>query len=66
MFIFIYVEVVEVEEVELDGLVDAVQTVQQCQVERGRSEGRIPAEQRSQVGQRGNFSTQYAPSAQTS
>ena len=42
MFIFIHVEVVEVEEVELHGLVDAVQAVQQGEVERRRSEGGIP------------------------
>ena len=49
MFIFVHIEVVEVEEVELHRLVDAVQTVQQGQVERGRPEGGVPAAGRSQV-----------------
>ena len=48
MFIFIYVEVVKVEEVILHGLVDAVQTVQQSQVEGGRSERGIPVENDTQ------------------
>ena len=54
MFIFVHVEVVKAEEVELDGLVYAVQTVQQGEVERGRPEGGVPAGQTAQTSQPGS------------